>query len=90
MTYPELRQIRIDENLGRQAIEVTFMHEILHACAEFVGMRDEEEKLTEEQWVDRIAATLHMVLVENGIFCDSKLKYGNIGGSGTGHVDSKL
>lgn len=64
-TYKELREIRINPSLSPDLKEITLLHEILHACCDFVGIED--EKLTEEEWIVRISPILHQVLKENNI-----------------------
>ena len=66
-TYKELSEIRINPHLSSKLKEITLLHEVLHACADFTGI--ESEKLTEEQWVVRISPILLTVLKENkGLF----------------------
>jgi len=65
-SYNLLQEIRIDPNIHHELKDSTLVHEILHACANFVGMDD--AKLTEEEWVSRIAPTLTRVLKDNILF----------------------
>jgi len=65
-TYKELQLIRINPSLHQDLKDVTLVHELLHACADFVGI--EEEKLTEEDWIKRIAPTFTNILKNNNLF----------------------
>ena len=62
-TYKELQEIRINPSIHQDLQETTLIHEILHACADFVGI--ENEKLTEEEWIKRISPTLAQVIKQN-------------------------
>lgn len=64
-TRNELERIRISPVLSPGQGRSTLLHEVLHACLHFAGMRGEEEKLTEEEFVTRLAPVLLMVLVDN-------------------------
>jgi hypothetical protein len=62
----EKHQIRLSDTLCDEKKHEVFIHELLHVLCEFVGISD-GEKLTEEQFVNRIAPILHTVLRENSI-----------------------
>lgn len=62
-TYKELQEIRINPSIHPDLQQVTLIHEVLHACADFVGIED--EKLTEEDWIKRISPILTQVLKDN-------------------------
>lgn len=62
-TFKELQEIRINPSLHPDLKETTLIHEILHACADFVGVED--EKLSEEDWIKRISPVLTRVLKDN-------------------------
>lgn len=62
-TFKELQEIRINPSLHPELQFCTLIHEMLHACADFVGIED--EKLTEEDWIKRIAPTLAQVIKQN-------------------------
>jgi len=61
-TYSDKLEIRISPDLPKERQDEIFMHELLHACCDFVKI---EGKLTEEQFVSRIAPILCTVLKEN-------------------------
>lgn len=65
-TYKELQEIRINPSLHDDLKAITIVHEVLHACADFVGIED--EKLTEEEWIKRISPALTNVLQNNKEF----------------------
>ena len=69
-TFRELREIRINPSMSPDLKEITLLHEVLHACCDFVGI--ENEKLTEEEWIVRLAPILHQVLKENKLFKEIK------------------
>lgn len=62
-TFKELQEIRINPSIHPDLQQVTLIHEVLHACADFVGIED--EKLTEEDWIKRISPVLTQVLKDN-------------------------
>jgi Zn-dependent peptidase ImmA (M78 family) len=68
-TFKELQEIRINPSIHPELQEVTLIHEILHACSDFVGIED--EKLTEEEWIKRIAPTLTQVIKQNPYLIDN-------------------
>jgi len=57
--------IRIASNQTETEKEITLLHEILHTCCNFVGIKG---KLTEEEFVTKLSPILHTVLKENNIF----------------------
>lgn len=63
-TYHQLSQINIAPMLSDGEYRSTLLHEVMHACAHFVGI-DQEEKLDEEQWISKFSPTLLMVLRDN-------------------------
>ena len=65
-TFKELQEIRINPSIHQELKEVTLVHEILHACADFIGIED--EKLDEEDWIKRISPVLTQVLKSNDLF----------------------
>ena len=62
-TYKELQEVRINPSLHPELQETTLIHEILHVCADHVGIED--EKLTEEDFIKRIAPTLTTIIKLN-------------------------
>lgn len=62
-TYLNKGIIKLATDITPDVEEITLIHEILHCCADFAGMN--REKLTEEEWVRRIAPILTQVLKEN-------------------------
>ena len=74
-TYKELQQIRINPSIHKDLQDTTLIHEILHACADFVGIED--EKLTEEEWIKRISPTLAQMIKQNPDLLKYKLKLNN-------------
>jgi len=59
------KTITIDQEIPDQ--EETLLHELLHACCDFAGMED-DEKLTEEEFISRISPILYTVLTENKLW----------------------
>ena len=62
VTYLERREIWLNPDMHETVIRETFIHELLHVCADFAGIDD--EKLSEEQWVSRITPALHAVIAQ--------------------------
>lgn len=62
-TFKELQKIRINPTVHRELQAVTLVHEVLHAVADCVGIED--EKLTEEEFIKRMAPVLTHVLQMN-------------------------
>lgn len=58
-------RILISEHSNDKQREITFIHELLHAIGHMVGITD--EKMTDEQFITRIAPFLHTVLTENAL-----------------------
>lgn len=56
--------ILINADHPRAEQESTFLHEVLHACCDFMGLQ-EDEKLGEEEIVSRLTPILYTVLKEN-------------------------
>lgn len=65
--YRDRGLIEIDPNLPADQYQVTLLHELLHACTKFVGIEC-EDKLTEEDFVTKLAPILHTMLIENGMW----------------------
>jgi hypothetical protein len=63
-TYHQLSQINIAPMLSDGEYRSTLLHEVMHACAHFAGI-DQEEKLDEEQWISKFSPTFLMVLADN-------------------------
>lgn len=63
-TYHQLSQINISPNLSTGEYRSTLLHEVMHACAHFAGI-DQEEKIDEETWITKLSPTLLMVLSDN-------------------------
>jgi len=61
----EKHLISIYSDLAPERCEQIFLHELLHAVCDTVGI---EGKLPEEEFVNRITPTLHAVLKENGFW----------------------
>jgi len=56
--------ICIHEGLPHERARQVLIHEILHVCADFAGIGG-EERLSEEEYVSRIAPALTMILMDN-------------------------
>ena len=56
--------IRVNKALPDTERDETLLHEILHACCNFVGIA-ENASLTEEEFVTRVSPILFTVLREN-------------------------
>lgn len=65
--FPSLSKIYLYKRQEQKEIEITLIHELLHACASFVGIKD-HDKLTEEEFINRVSQILHTVLEENELF----------------------
>lgn len=57
-------EIRIKYDLNKQQQAICFVHEVLHACAALAEM-EEGVKLTEEEFVSRIAPWLAEYILNN-------------------------
>jgi len=58
--------IEIDNRLPQVQKEITFLHEIIHACSDFIGLQD-DERLDEESICSRYDDILYTVLKENNL-----------------------
>ena len=54
--------ISIDQNLLPEVKRTTLLHEVLHACCNYVGI---EGEMNEEEYVTRISNILYQTLKEN-------------------------
>lgn len=63
-THHSAEMICIHEGLPHERARQVLIHEMLHVCADFVGIKD-DERLSEEEYVSRIAPVLTMVLMDN-------------------------
>ena len=57
--------IYIDPRLPQQQKELTFFHEVLHACLRHAGLHHLMEDKQEEQIVDSLSCGLYQVLKSN-------------------------
>ncbi len=62
--------ILIRSDLPESLKEEVFVHELLHACCFAVGIED-EERLSEEQFVNRVSVVLQAALRDNGFWPSS-------------------
>lgn len=63
-TYTDSSQILIAPLLSRGKYRETLLHETLHTCAHFAGVEN-KQRLTEEEFITRLAPVLLMVLADN-------------------------
>lgn len=64
VTYKQTARIRINPSLSADVRKETLLHEMLHAICSICGI-DDEDRLTEEEWISRVSPILLMVLQEN-------------------------
>ena len=65
-TYLAARTIKIDPTNNPQQQRATFIHELLHVVAHYIGSKGNlEEKFSEEEWIERLAPVLTLILEEN-------------------------
>lgn len=61
ITYNDQQVIKLDPKLPQTEIDITFLHEALHACWNFVGLsRDIEEDV-----ITKLSPILYTVIKEN-------------------------
>lgn len=66
-SYPKKLEIDIDASLPHDQLEETLLHEIMHGC-EFIGNGGtvvEEERLTDDQFIEQTAPMLLQVFRDN-------------------------
>lgn len=63
-TLHQISEIRISPLLSEGQYRATLFHEVMHACAHFAGL-EQEEKYSEEEWISKLSPTLLMVLRDN-------------------------
>lgn len=66
-TECENHTIFLSDKLNEEAAETVLVHELLHACLYASGI-DEGDRLTEEDFVNRVAYLLHATLKDNGFW----------------------
>ena len=65
-TVPEHRIVKIDPNTNPQQQRAAFIHELLHVAAMYTGGRNRpDDKFNEEEWIERLAPVLTLILEEN-------------------------
>lgn len=65
VTFNLIGEMRISDRLSEGQQRITLLHEVMHAASHFVGMDDDKAKYTEEQFINRISATLLQALQDN-------------------------
>lgn len=61
---PSLHKIELSKATSPKAREITLVHELLHAITSLAEF-DDEKKYTEEEFVQRVAPWLHLLLEQN-------------------------
>lgn len=61
VTHPDLGVIQLSDKLPKDELEITFLHEVLHACWNFAGISRENE----EEVITQLSPILYTVLKEN-------------------------
>lgn len=72
-THHSSETIYIHASLPLERARHVLLHEVLHVCADFVGIKD-DERLSEEEFITRIAPALAMVLTDNRWLVRSSFK----------------
>ena len=65
-TWATAQEIRIDADMPETRQEMIFLHEVMHVAASFMEIGG-PDKLTEEQWISRMAPILYTILKESGL-----------------------
>lgn len=73
-TYTDSSQIIIAPLISDGVYRTTLLHEVMHTCANFAGIEN-KDKLTEEEFITRIAPVFLMVLADNPELVAELLKH---------------